>query len=77
MPYGSTISDGNFVLVVRCPLLSPVSDGYYMCHPSNDMVQGTQCQFGCYRGHYLVGNHSIKCEGKTGHWYPQQPKCDS
>ncbi|CAG2227187.1 unnamed protein product [Mytilus edulis] len=62
--------------VVRCPLLTPVSDGYYMCHPSNDMVQGTQCQFGCYRGHYLVGNRSIECDGKTGKWYPQQPKCD-
>ncbi|XP_063419373.1 sushi, von Willebrand factor type A, EGF and pentraxin domain-containing protein 1-like [Mytilus trossulus] len=64
------------VKVVRCPPLSPVSDGYYMCHPSNDMVQGTHCQFGCYRGHYLVGNSSIECDGKTRKWYPQQPKCD-
>ena len=69
------------VSVVRCPPMSPVSDGYYRCHPSSDMVQGTTCHFGCYRGHKLQGNSSLTCEGHiddtVGCWTSRQPTCES
>ena len=70
-----------YVSVVRCPPMSPVSDGYYRCHPSSDMVQGTTCHFGCYRGHKLQGHSSLTCEGHiddtVGRWTSRQPTCES
>ena len=65
-----------------CPRLSPISDGYYQCHPSSDMVQGTTCRFGCYRGHRLTTNYTkTMCIGsidiEEGRWSSPQPKCKS
>ncbi|CAG2209565.1 unnamed protein product [Mytilus edulis] len=68
------------VKVVRCPAVSPMPDGYYVCHPSNDLVQGATCQFGCYRGHKLSGHQTIECKGtlyeSRGHWNNPQPICE-
>ncbi|CAC5354903.1 unnamed protein product [Mytilus coruscus] len=68
------------VKVVRCPAVSPIRNGYYVCHPSDDLVQGTSCYFGCYRGHKLSGHQTIECIGTIdkshGHWNNPQPICE-
>lgn len=70
----------NFV-VVRCSTVSSIRDGYFVCHPSDDLVQGASCHFGCYRGHRLTGHQSIKCIGTIdkdqGHWSGPKPICKS
>lgn len=68
---------GIFFLVIRCPTIPYVSDGYYICHPSDDMIYGTVCRFGCYAGHKLTGGRSeITCT-QTGKWSNPFPKCKS
>lgn len=71
----------NIFAVVRCPAVSPIRDGYFVCHPSNDLVQGATCHFGCYRGHKLSGYQTIECIGTIdksyGHWNNPQPICES
>ncbi|KAJ8304922.1 hypothetical protein KUTeg_018505 [Tegillarca granosa] len=68
----------NFDAPIRCPNLHDVSDGYYVCHPSDDMLLGTICRFGCYHGHDLVGPHAMKCIRSVddGIWnVAKQPYC--
>ncbi|XP_033728072.1 uncharacterized protein LOC117317375 [Pecten maximus] len=63
------------VEVPRCENLPSLADGYYMCHPSSDMVKGTVCRFGCYNGHRLVGDRSTRCT-EYGTWTNNIPKCE-
>lgn len=68
---------GIFFLVIRCPTIPNISDGYYICHPSDDMVYGAVCRFGCYAGHKLTGGTSeITCT-QEGKWSNSFPKCQS
>lgn len=63
--------------MIRCPKIPNVSDGYYMCHPSDDMIYGAVCRFGCYAGHELTGGVSeITCT-KEGKWSNSFPRCQS
>lgn len=68
---------GNFISVIRCPQIPSVSDGYYICHPSDDMIYGAVCRFGCYAGHELIGGISeITCT-QEGKWSNSFPRCQS
>lgn len=63
------------VTVIRCPKIPNVSDGYYICHPSDDMIYGAVCRFGCYAGHELTGGTSeITCT-QSGKWSNTFPRC--
>lgn len=63
------------VKVIRCPQIPSVSDGYYICHPSDDMIYGAVCRFGCYAGHELIGGISeITCT-QEGKWSNSFPRC--
>ncbi|XP_062573264.1 uncharacterized protein LOC134235178, partial [Saccostrea cucullata] len=63
------------VKVIRCPTIPHVQDGYYICHPSEDMIYGAVCRFGCYAGHELSGgNKEIACT-KSGTWSGMIPHC--
>ncbi|XP_069124618.1 sushi, von Willebrand factor type A, EGF and pentraxin domain-containing protein 1-like [Argopecten irradians] len=63
------------VTVPICPDLSDIRDGWYMCHTSFEMRKGTQCKFGCYEGHILRGERSIRCTA-FGTWTGRQPTCE-
>ncbi|XP_048737007.2 sushi, von Willebrand factor type A, EGF and pentraxin domain-containing protein 1-like [Ostrea edulis] len=63
------------VTVVRCPWPSRVSNGYFICHPSDDARYGATCRFGCYPGYQLVGNTQLECL-VTGHWNHIPPHCE-
>lgn len=65
------------ISVIRCPKIPNVSDGYYICHPSDDMIYGAVCRFGCYAGHELTGGTSeITCT-QSGKWSNTFPLCQS
>lgn len=65
------------ISVIRCPKIPNVSDGYYICHPSDDMIYGAVCRFGCYAGHELTGGTSeITCT-QSGKWSNTFPRCQS
>lgn len=66
-----------FRAVIRCPIIPHIPDGYYMCHPSDEMIYGTVCKFGCYDGHDLKGGiPKITCT-KSGKWSGAIPRCQS
>lgn len=60
----------------RCPKIPDVSDGYYICHPSDDMIYGAVCKFGCYAGHELKGVSEITCN-QNEEWSNSFPQCQS
>ena len=61
-------------VVIRCPKLDRVANGYYICHPSTGYVLSTFCRFGCYEGFELEGASHVTCtEQKMWSSYP--PKC--
>ncbi|XP_071080206.1 sushi, von Willebrand factor type A, EGF and pentraxin domain-containing protein 1-like [Haliotis cracherodii] len=68
------------VRVIRCsPGPSKVfPNGYYVCHPSSDFVQGTRCTYGCYSGYEIHGNSVRTCEpqGDKGRWSAPEPTCE-
>ncbi|XP_078337815.1 uncharacterized protein LOC111100868 [Crassostrea virginica] len=71
----ATCSFFVFVQVIRCPIIPHIPDGYYMCHPSDEMIYGTVCKFGCYDGHDLKGGiPKITCT-KSGKWSGAIPRC--
>ncbi|XP_069125356.1 sushi, von Willebrand factor type A, EGF and pentraxin domain-containing protein 1-like [Argopecten irradians] len=64
------------VTVPICPDLSNIRNGWYMCHTSFEMRKGTLCNFGCYEGHILRGERSIRCTA-SGTWTGRQPTCET
>ncbi|XP_033732288.1 sushi, von Willebrand factor type A, EGF and pentraxin domain-containing protein 1-like isoform X2 [Pecten maximus] len=44
---------------------------------SDDMVLGSYCEFGCYKGHYLVGPSEAECMAteRWSSWTVNQPSC--
>ncbi|XP_060077180.1 sushi, von Willebrand factor type A, EGF and pentraxin domain-containing protein 1-like [Ylistrum balloti] len=66
-----------YVTVIRCPVLKRMTDGYVICHRSDDMVLGSYCEFGCYEGHELIGPNYTEClsTGRWSSWTIQQPGC--
>ncbi|XP_060063503.1 uncharacterized protein LOC132543962 [Ylistrum balloti] len=80
--YSARDSSGNmgtcsFLIIITvpiCPGVSVLKNGWYMCHTSFEMRKGTQCNFGCYEGHRIVGDSSIKCM-ESATWTGQQPVC--
>lgn len=63
------------VKVIRCPTIPKISDGYYICHPSDDMIYGAACRFGCYEGHELTGGTSEITCSSLGKWSDSFPRC--
>ncbi|OWF51465.1 sushi, von Willebrand factor type A, EGF and pentraxin domain-containing protein 1-like [Mizuhopecten yessoensis] len=65
------------VKVIRCPRLQRMTDGYAICHRSDDMVLSSYCRFGCYEGHELIGPSYAQCKltGRWSSWTLQQPSC--
>ena len=43
------------IIVIRCKKFMDITDGWKICHPSDDMRRGGRCRFGCYDGHRLRG----------------------
>ncbi|KAH3713144.1 hypothetical protein DPMN_072929 [Dreissena polymorpha] len=62
------------VKVVRCKQPTPISNGYFICHPSTDFIRGGQCDYGCYYGFDLVGERRRTCMD-NGEWSSPDPKC--
>ncbi|KAK3102731.1 hypothetical protein FSP39_013507, partial [Pinctada imbricata] len=62
------------VNMIECPILSPVRDGYFICHPGGDYRYGSTCNFGCYDGHELIGDSILECL-QTGQWSVAIPHC--
>ncbi|XP_067681709.1 sushi, von Willebrand factor type A, EGF and pentraxin domain-containing protein 1-like [Haliotis asinina] len=68
------------VQVIRCSSTpnKVFPNGYYVCHPSADFVQGTRCIYGCYSGYEIHGNSVRTCEpqGDSGRWSAPEPTCE-
>ena len=65
------------IVVIRCMKFSDITDGWKICHPSDDMRRGGRCRFGCYDGHRLRGDSSVTCQD-SGQWTnEEQPFCES
>lgn len=63
--------------MIRCPTIPKISNGYYICHPSDDMIYGAACRFGCYEGHELTGGTSEITCSSLGKWSDSFPRCQS
>ncbi|KAL3870939.1 hypothetical protein ACJMK2_038967 [Sinanodonta woodiana] len=63
------------IKVIRCPKIRGIADGFFLCQPLTDYLNGTTCRFGCYKGHYLTGPETIQCLA-SGQWSSQTPICE-
>lgn len=62
------------VKVDRCISLNTMNNGYFYCDSNTEFLYLHSCRFGCYKGYYLDGADTIRCQ-KGGHWSPRQPVC--
>ncbi|XP_050389147.1 sushi, von Willebrand factor type A, EGF and pentraxin domain-containing protein 1 isoform X2 [Patella vulgata] len=63
------------IIVIRCPSPESITDGWQICHPSQDFVLAANCQADCYGGHDLNGASHYKCL-QSKQWSEPTPKCE-
>ncbi|KAK6186939.1 hypothetical protein SNE40_006195 [Patella caerulea] len=63
------------IIVIRCPSPKTITDGWRICHPSQDFVLAANCRAGCYGGHELNGASHYKCL-QSKQWSEPTPKCE-
>ncbi|XP_050389149.2 sushi, von Willebrand factor type A, EGF and pentraxin domain-containing protein 1 [Patella vulgata] len=63
------------IIVIRCPFPEIITDGWRICHPSQDFVLAANCRAGCYGGHDLNGASHYKCL-KSKQWSDSTPICE-
>ena len=58
--------------MVLCPGLSDPLNGF---KSSNDTVEGTVIEFGCFEGYFLHGRQNLTC-AENGSWSGVEPTCE-
>lgn len=72
---GFKADSNNRCEVLRCPMLQPPENGYFVKHPLGcDRVLNTACGARCKSGYQLIGSSIRLCQD-NGTWSGVEAKC--
>lgn len=72
---GFKADENNRCEILRCPMLQPPENGYFVKHPLGcDRVLNTACGARCKSGYQLIGSSIRLCQD-NGTWSGVEAKC--